>query len=376
MKMEIETLIVLTLFRSPAKTLIMVRHQRTRVGKPMTTSRRSQASGNPLRKTRKRAAGKKVTRAPAKVFLSYAHEDEQVLGELRRHLSMLKREGIIAELVDQEIPPGDDLDEGILGGIDSCDLFLPLVSSSFLASDYCYETEMTRAFARQDAREIRIVPIVIEPCDWMESPLQNLKALPKDGRPVSEWPDRNAAFLDVVEGLRRLLLKASVGLSASADEPFGEPTSPTSQSYRIKRDFNEIDRSDFRDKVFREFREYFQAGIDVLDRHDGLRARCTDMSHKSFTCTVVNCRKGNTTAHITVHAGGGRMSLGDIYFSFEENASKNTANGSFYVRSDDYELFLESGIFGMTYEDKRVSSQEAAASVWEQFIRQAGISPG
>jgi hypothetical protein len=53
---------------------------------------------------------------------------------------------------------------------------------------------MTKALARHEAREARVVPVILRPCRWTSSPLAKLQALPKDGTPVSEWPSRDAAF--------------------------------------------------------------------------------------------------------------------------------------------------------------------------------------
>jgi hypothetical protein len=43
---------------------------------------------------------------PISVFLSYAHEDELLLKELVKHLTMLKRQGLISTWYDRQIFPG------------------------------------------------------------------------------------------------------------------------------------------------------------------------------------------------------------------------------------------------------------------------------
>jgi hypothetical protein len=58
---------------------------------------------------------------------------------------------------------------------------------------------------RQKGGELVIVPVILKPCDWQSSPLQQFKAVPKDGRPICEWTNRDSAFLDVVMELRRLV---------------------------------------------------------------------------------------------------------------------------------------------------------------------------
>jgi len=72
-----------------------------------------------------------------------------------------------------------------------------------MASNYCYDIEMQRAIERHDAGNARVIPIILRPCDWKGSPFSKLQILPKDGKPVTQWSDRDSAFLNVVEGIRR-----------------------------------------------------------------------------------------------------------------------------------------------------------------------------
>jgi hypothetical protein len=42
------------------------------------------------------------------LFYSYAHEDEALRDELAKHLSLLRRQGVIKEWYDRQIIPGTD----------------------------------------------------------------------------------------------------------------------------------------------------------------------------------------------------------------------------------------------------------------------------
>ena len=138
-----------------------------------------------------------------KAFISYSHTDEPRRKRLNTHLAVLRREGRIEEWFDRKILAGSAIDPEIDERLEWCELFLPLVSPDFLASDYCYEREMTIALERHHADEARVVPIIIEPCDWRHTPLGKLKAVPRDGRAVALWDNENHAYLDVVTELRR-----------------------------------------------------------------------------------------------------------------------------------------------------------------------------
>ena len=112
-----------------------------------------------------------------------------------------------------------NIDGEISEHIRSCDIFIALISPDFLASNYCYDKEMQQAFTLHDERDLTIVPIVLEPCDWRASPLSRFKALPLDGKPISEWPNANTALHNVVTELRRVI---EAHLSATSKEPAHE----------------------------------------------------------------------------------------------------------------------------------------------------------
>lgn len=144
-----------------------------------------------------------------KAFISYSHRDEKPLDRLHTHLAMLRREGMISAWYDREILAGDDVDQEVGSNLDGSDIFLALVSPDFLASDYCYEREMTEALKRHEDGSIRIIPIILEPCDWKSSPLGKLKALPKDGKPIEPANSPNEVhhgFSELIKSAGALIL--------------------------------------------------------------------------------------------------------------------------------------------------------------------------
>ena len=150
---------------------------------------------------------------------------------LQAHLAVLRDDGLIRDWCDVDILPGEDINRAVPKNVESCDLFLPLASPDYLNSTEC-KKEMYRALERQDAGETHVVPIIIEPCDWKNSPLrngrngqQNIKALPEDGKPISEWENENAAFTNVVEELRRILT-ADIEEKSSVVAPEPEAKAP------------------------------------------------------------------------------------------------------------------------------------------------------
>jgi TIR domain len=149
------------------------------------------------------------------VFFSYSHKDDALIDELNVALAMLRRNELVESWFDRAIEGGQELDEAIEKHLNSANIILLLVSPAFLASDYCYKTEMKRAIERYEAGEVRVIPIILRPCEWQKTPFARLKALPKDGKPITTWGNRDEALLDVAKELRRVVeeLKKSSTLS-------------------------------------------------------------------------------------------------------------------------------------------------------------------
>ena len=92
-----------------------------------------------------------------------------------------------------------------------------LVSASFLSSAYC-ETELLRALERGKRGEARVIPVILKPCDWAAAPFANLQVLPSNGKPVTSFHDREAAFQDVAVGIRKVLQELTNPYSASEED--------------------------------------------------------------------------------------------------------------------------------------------------------------
>jgi internalin A len=142
-----------------------------------------------------------------RIFCSYSHKDETLRDELETHLKLMQRQGLIDSWHDRRIISGDDLAKSIDHNLERADIILLLVSADFIASDYCYEIEMKRALERHKNREARVIPVIIRNVNWSKSPFAKLKALPKDGIAVTQWPDRDSAWRNVSEGIEKVLEK-------------------------------------------------------------------------------------------------------------------------------------------------------------------------
>ena len=156
----------------------------------------------------------KPSKRPLQVFFSYAHEDEALRDELAKHLNILKRQGMIATWHDRRIEPGEEWAGKIAENLKIADLILLLVSADFLDSDYIQDVELQHALARHQNNTAQVIPIILRDCLWRQSAFAQLQALPTDGHPIvsDRWHNRDAAWLDVVEGIFDIIQKQLVSL--------------------------------------------------------------------------------------------------------------------------------------------------------------------
>jgi hypothetical protein len=153
--------------------------------------------------------------APLSLFYSYSSRDGALRDELETHLTLLRRQGFISGWHDRRVEAGTEWERQIDQHLNAADIILLLVSADFLASDYCYDLEMTRALERHGAGAARVIPVILRPCDWQSAPFGKLQAQPKGGKPVTSWRKKDEAFTDIARGIR----EAVVSLAAGAQNP-------------------------------------------------------------------------------------------------------------------------------------------------------------
>jgi predicted NACHT family NTPase len=142
---------------------------------------------------------------PIEIFISYSHQDEALMQKLVKHLSNLRQQGIVQAWHKQEITAGSERTKQIDQRLESAEIILLLISSDFLASDYRYSVELARAMERHEAREACVIPVILRPVDWQDSPFSKLQTLPTNRLPITKWTNQDDGFLNVVKGIRRAI---------------------------------------------------------------------------------------------------------------------------------------------------------------------------
>jgi hypothetical protein len=140
--------------------------------------------------------------APVEVFYSFAEVDAPLLKQVEQHLSMLRHAGLITTWNRRQIVAGSDWQVELDQHLNTASLILLLISPDFLASDYQYGVELQRAMQRHADNEAHVLPIVLRACDWKGAPFGRLQAVPRNGKPVTSWRNRDEAFAEIAKEIR------------------------------------------------------------------------------------------------------------------------------------------------------------------------------
>ncbi len=167
---------------------------------------------------------------PAKIFIAYSRKDVTFLDELRSHLTPLERSSRIQVWYDGNIEAGREWDASIKEALYSADIILLLVSADSISSEYFYGNEVNISLERHRNRQARVIPIVLRPCAWEDTPLAELQALPKDGVAVSNWSSRDNAYADIVKAISQLVKEGSRPVATPALSSLSATETPTADA--------------------------------------------------------------------------------------------------------------------------------------------------
>jgi len=145
------------------------------------------------------------------------------------HFSVMKSEGLVEVWHDRCFDLGDRVHDVISEKLEAADVVLFLVSSSFLASNYCHKVEMPKTLERDRQGSVKILPVILRECDWRNAPFGDILAVPTDGKPIEDFSRRDKAYMEVVKVIRGAIAKQVQLIS---------PTIPTPQITQQKPSVN------------------------------------------------------------------------------------------------------------------------------------------
>jgi TIR domain len=253
-----------------------------------------------------------MTSQPAKVievFISYAQEDERLMRKLEKHLTTLKHQGYITFWNNLRINAGKEWNNEINIHLNTAHVILLLISSDFMSSDYCTSVEVKKALLRHDAGECRVIPIILRPVYWRIAPVSKLQPLPVDGKPVTEWHNKDKAFANIVEEIQKAidellvdpLIEPSEALSAAK-----QPQLPVHSSLSLQQVKNAWD------KVIKRVKQkapstaamlkYFEVvGVEDRDDQTVIAIQAQKQGHFNYVCE--NDRSKDVEWALTIEFG-------------------------------------------------------------------------
>ena len=133
-------------------------------------------------------------------FISYAHEDAAMCGELQKQLKPLERAGKACFWADHGIGPGDDWRSEILKALNAAQVALFLVSPDMMCSDFIFDVELPLASKREKKGELILITVILRPCIWNIKYkgycLPQRQAVPKCAMPISKFQNGDDGYHD------------------------------------------------------------------------------------------------------------------------------------------------------------------------------------
>jgi hypothetical protein len=150
-------------------------------------------------------------------FISYAHEDHALFEEFRKHLNVVSLAfPSVSFQADSHIHGGQQWRDEILRMIGRSDLFILLVTPSFLASRFIVETELPAMRDRFLQTGALRLPVVLKQCmwQWVCADVQALPTQKQRLKPIWDWRPRDNGYV-----------QAQMQIGTAIEKYFGTPMS-------------------------------------------------------------------------------------------------------------------------------------------------------
>lgn len=314
-----------------------------------------------------------------KAFISYSHADDTYLALFQKHLAQLRREGSISDWTDNAISAGGSLDSEISKVLDEAEIFIALVSPDYLSSNYCYEKEFAEAQRRHKEGSLKIVPVILEPCDWQNTPFGSIKALPKDGKAVALWNNQNTAMMDVTAHLRNIS-----NIDDTNTSTVSKVGSIATKKYKIKKDFDSIEKMEFVDKAFNDVTKKIQDNLAEILSIDNIKARIIENNDNEMSCLLVNRNKiSENEAALKISKSGTKQSQSQTVRFFQNSEywikfeiGQSTHSRSEYIFNlsfDEFHLFWVQNNNYHRQVEVTSDTTDMVNQVWQAWLESVGI---
>lgn len=315
------------------------------------------------------------------LVFSYSHADEALRNELEKHLSPLKRMGKITTWHDRRIVPGQEFENQIDHYFSQADIILLLISSDFIASDYCYQVEMTNALERHKRGEAVVIPVILRECAWHQLPFGSIMAATIDGKPITRFASHDEGYVQVVDAVSRAIAHmevkkpqqnvhtASPVLASPMLQAKDTVSTPRSSNLSLPKSFTDLDKDRARREGFEYVARYFENSLEELKkRHVGLDVDFHRPDADSFICAVYH--NGSKMGQCGIWRGNQHHGMGDICYS-QDNVVRNSFNESLSLADNGQTLGFRPLMGGFSSRNSReelLTNDGMSEHLWEMFF--------
>ncbi len=163
------------------------------------------------------------------IFISYSHHDEKYKQTIVKFLAPLTRDTNIHFWSDEKIRLGWEWDDEIRKAFDRSDMILLLLSADYLNSDYS-NRELAAALAKHTRNEALVIPIKVRECYLDSNPeLTSIQSLPRDGRFISEYENKDLAYTEIAQQLSKIIDEMAPNWLSTGGEKMEETISGSSK---------------------------------------------------------------------------------------------------------------------------------------------------
>jgi len=141
------------------------------------------------------------------VFISYSYKDRKWFTILKAQLAVLERQKILEIWDASRLVPGTSREQAISNVLSTANVAVLLVSAHFLASDFIGRYELPRLLERHAHGQLFLLPLIVSPCLYQESPLGQYLAFNPMNKPLSALSSSQAeeVFVQVVRTIQKAL---------------------------------------------------------------------------------------------------------------------------------------------------------------------------
>lgn len=156
------------------------------------------------------------------ILTVYTSEDKEILQRILQHLKPLERDYNLTIWDDNPILKGHQWKPQNESRLEQVDIFLLLLSNSFMHSSFVQQLEFKMMIDSYKAGASKVIPVILEDCPWNIAfeadeytfSFKELKVLPSDGKPVNDWNSSKKAYRNVGESIKSVI-EPLLGVEAS-----------------------------------------------------------------------------------------------------------------------------------------------------------------